>query len=113
MSYGQQPAVAGGFFTRSIAVVRDAAGTVPDHRRKGVGTKLIAMAILEGRARSLEFMVTVLRESNLAAQHFFHACGFQAGNVVGPLKGWFGSEGGIAMRRPVVLPSDDLGVYRF
>ena len=62
------------------------------------------MAILVGRARDLEFMVAVLRESNLAARHFFYACGFRAGRVVGPLKGWFCTEDGIAMRRPVDLP---------
>ena len=81
----------------------DRSGVLQEHRRKRVGTKLIAMAILESQARNLEFMVTVLRESNVAAQHFVYACGFRAGKMAGPLKGWFGNEGGIGMRRLVIM----------
>ena len=79
-------------------------GVLPSHRRNRVGTKLVAMGILEGKARSLEFMVAVVRESNLVAQQFYRACGFRAGRMTWPLKGWFGSEDAIAMRRPVELP---------
>lgn len=79
-------------------------GVFPDHRRKRVGTKLIAHAMLTARARKLGFMSTVLRESNVAAQKFFYECGFRAGRIAGPLKGCFGTEDAMAMRRPVVLP---------
>ena len=79
-------------------------GVFPDYRRRRVGTKLIAHAMLLARARRLEFMSTVLRESNVAAQKFFYECGFRAGRMAGPLKGWFGIEDAVAMRRPVVLP---------
>jgi ribosomal-protein-alanine N-acetyltransferase len=82
-------------------------GVFPDYRRRRVGTKLIAHAMLEARVQNLEFMVAVLQESNVGAQQFFSECGFQAGRIVGPLKGWFGTEDGIAMRRPVVLPLPD------
>jgi hypothetical protein len=47
---------------------------------------------------------TVLRESNVVAQKFFYECAFVAGRVAGPLKGWFGTEDAVAMRRPAVLP---------
>ncbi len=60
--------------------------------------------MLEARVRKLRFMSTVLRESNVAAQKFFGACGYRAGRIAGPLKGWFGTEDAVAMRRPVVLP---------
>ena len=79
-------------------------GVFPDLRRKRVGTKLIAHAMLEARVRKCEFMSTVLRESNVPAQKFFFECGFRAGRIAGPLKGWFGTEDAVAMRRPVVLP---------
>jgi [ribosomal protein S18]-alanine N-acetyltransferase len=82
-------------------------GVVPDQRRQRVGTKLIAMALLEGRRRDLEFVVVVLRETNVAAQRFFHECGFRAGRIAGPLVGWFRTEDGVAMRRTVVLPIPD------
>ena len=79
-------------------------GVIPDQRRQRIATKLIALALLEARSRALEFTVAVVRESNVAAQRFFHECGFRAGRIEGPLRGWFGTEDGVAMRRPVVLP---------
>jgi ribosomal-protein-alanine N-acetyltransferase len=80
-------------------------GVFPDYRRRRVGTNLIAQALLEARARDLRFMSTIVRESNVAAQRFFHECGFRAGRIAGPLKGWFGTEDAVAMRRPVFLPA--------
>lgn len=44
-------------------------GVMPDQRRRRVGTKLVAHAMLLARARKLDFMSTVLRESNLPAQN--------------------------------------------
>jgi ribosomal protein S18 acetylase RimI-like enzyme len=80
-------------------------GVMPDQRRTRVGTKLVAHAMLLARARKLDFMSTVLRESNVPAQNFFYECGFRAGRIAGPLKGWFRTEDAVAMRRPVFLPS--------
>jgi ribosomal protein S18 acetylase RimI-like enzyme len=80
-------------------------GVFPDFRRRRVGTKLIAQALLEARIRKCEFMSTVLRESNVAAQRFFYECAFRAGRIAGPLRGWFGTEDAVAMRRPVRLPA--------
>ncbi|HUE71777.1 MAG TPA: N-acetyltransferase [Pirellulaceae bacterium] len=91
-------AVGGG----NMSVVR--IGVFPDFRRHRVGTRLIAHAMLLARVRRLEFMSAVLRESNVAAQKFYFGCGFLAGRIAGPLKGWFGDEDAVAMRRPVVLP---------
>jgi len=79
-------------------------GVMPDQRRRRVGTKLVAHAILLARVRMLDFMSTVLRESNVAAQQFFHDCGFRADRITDELRGWFGSEDGVLMMRPVVLP---------
>jgi ribosomal protein S18 acetylase RimI-like enzyme len=79
-------------------------GVMPNQRRRRVGTKLVAHAMLLARVRKLDLMSTVLRESNVAAQKFFYECGFRAGRIAGPLKGWFGAEDAVAMRRPVVLP---------
>jgi ribosomal protein S18 acetylase RimI-like enzyme len=79
-------------------------GVVPDERRKRVGTKLITVALLDGRVRGLETMSVVVRDSNAVAQRFFHECGFRADRITDELRGWFGTEDGVAMRRPVVLP---------
>jgi ribosomal protein S18 acetylase RimI-like enzyme len=79
-------------------------GVVPDERRKRVGTKLITVAMLDGRVRGLETMSVVVRDSNAVAQRFFHECGFRADRITDELRGWFGTEDGVAMRRPVVLP---------
>ena len=84
-------------------------GVVPDERRKRVGTKLVTVAMLEGRVRGLEKMSVVVRESNPGAQRFFHECGFRAGRITDELRGWFGTEDGVAMRRPVVLPIQSSG----
>jgi ribosomal protein S18 acetylase RimI-like enzyme len=84
-------------------------GVMPDQRRRRVGTKLVAHAMLLARVRRLEFMSTVLRESNVAAQRFFFECGFRAGRIAGPLKGWFRSEDAVAMRRPAFLPPPTAG----
>ena len=83
-------------------------GVMPDQRRRRVGTKLVAHAMLLARARKLDFMSTVLRESNVAAQRFFHECGFRAGRIAGPLKGWFKTEDAVAMRRPAFLPASTI-----
>jgi ribosomal protein S18 acetylase RimI-like enzyme len=79
-------------------------GVAPDERRKRVGTKLVTVAMLEGRVRGLERMSVVVRESNPGAQRFFHACGFRAGRITDELRGWFGDEDGVLMMRQVVLP---------
>src|SRR4030095_14472917 len=42
-------------------------GVMPDQRRRRVGTKLVTHAMLMARCRKLEFMATVLRESNVSA----------------------------------------------
>ena len=84
-------------------------GVIPNQRRHRVGTKLIALAILEASSRGLDFVVTVLRETNVAGQRFFHECGFRAGRIAGPLRGWFGTEDAVALRRPVVLPIQSSG----
>ena len=72
-------------------------------------TKLVTVAMLEGRVRGLEKMSVVVRESNPGAQRFFHECGFRAGRITDELRGWFGTEDGVAMRRPVVLPIQSSG----
>ena len=41
-------------------------GVVPDQRRQRAGTNLVAAALMESRTRKLEFIVTILRESNQA-----------------------------------------------
>jgi [ribosomal protein S18]-alanine N-acetyltransferase len=79
-------------------------GIVPDERRKRVGTKLITVAMLEGRVRGLEKMSVVVRESNPGAQRFFHECGFRASRITDELRGWFGTEDGVAMRRLCSFP---------
>ena len=85
-------------------------GMMLDHRRKQVGTKLVAHAMLNARTRKLEFMSAVLRESNVSAQKFFfYECGFRAGRIAEPLVGWFGTEDAVAMRRPAFLPPPAAG----
>jgi ribosomal protein S18 acetylase RimI-like enzyme len=84
-------------------------GVFSDYRRKRVGTKLIAHAMLLARVRRLEFMSTVLRESNVEARKFSYECGLKAGRIAGPLIGWFGTEDAVAMRRPMVLPIQSSG----
>jgi hypothetical protein len=64
----------------------------------------VAVAIVEGRVRRLEFMSTVLRESNVAAQKFFYECGFRSGRIAGQRKCWFESEDAVATWPPVMLP---------
>src|SRR5262245_27038050 len=44
-------------------------GVFPNHRRKRIGTKLIAHAMLLARVRKLDYISTVLRESNVSAQN--------------------------------------------
>jgi ribosomal protein S18 acetylase RimI-like enzyme len=79
-------------------------GVFLDHRRNRVATKLIAHALLVARVQKCEFMSTVMRESNVTAQRFFHECGFRAGRITDELRGWFGDEDGVLKMRPVVLP---------
>lgn len=77
-------------------------GVLPEYRRRRIGTKLVARAMLEARVRKVAFTAAMLRESNIAAQKFYFECGFRAGGIAGPLRNWFGTEDAVAMRRPNV-----------
>lgn len=58
-------------------------GVIPEYRRKRVGTKLTAHAMLTARACILDFMSTVLRESNVAAQSSSSSAAFAPGGSRG------------------------------
>ena len=53
-----------------------------DYRKRGIGRKLVECVwSRESKVRGDERLVTKIRESNLDAQLFFRACGFQAVDV--------------------------------
>lgn len=53
----------------------------PDHRRRGVGTKMVKKLLEKLAARRRRRMELVVRDRDLSSQLFFQACGFKADEV--------------------------------
>ncbi len=53
----------------------------PDHRRGGVGRRLLAVALLEAQREGAEKAFLEVRRSNLAAQELYHRFGFEVAGV--------------------------------
>jgi ribosomal-protein-alanine N-acetyltransferase len=53
-------------------------GVVPERRRRGVGTALIAALIAAARGRGARSLVLEVAEDNIAAAALYAACGFVA-----------------------------------
>lgn len=54
----------------------------PDHRRAGIGRAMVRKLVDKLSTHRRTRMTTIVRESNLPAQLFFKACGFNAEDVL-------------------------------
>lgn len=66
--------------TSALEIIRFAVST--DHRRDGVGSKMLEKLVGKLAAQRRQYITVHVRETNLSAQFFLRECGFNAVEVV-------------------------------